>query len=57
VQVDFTRQELQPGGRAEVVLRITIPDGKASLNAYVLFKLSGTLIAEQRVPLAIKIAQ
>jgi len=57
ILTDFARQVLQPGEAAEIELRLTLPEGKNGLNAYVLIKLSGTVIAEQRIPVAVKVAQ
>jgi Protein of unknown function (DUF1573) len=57
IQSDFMHQVLQPGEVAEIDLRITIPEGKNGLNAYVLIELGGTVIAEQRIPVAVKVAQ
>jgi len=56
-RVDFTRRVLQPGEKAEITLQINVPEGSGGFNGYLLVKLSGTVIAEQRIPIAVKVAQ
>jgi len=57
IQTDFTHQVLQPGDVAEIGLRLTIPEGKNGLNAYVLIELGGAVIAEHRIPVIVKVVQ
>lgn len=56
-RVDFTRRVLQPGEQAEITLQVTVPEGNGGFNGYLLINLSGTVITEQRIPLAVKVAQ
>lgn len=56
-RVDFNRQVLQPGESTDITVRVILPVGKDLLNAYVLVSLSGAVIKEQRIPLAVKAAR
>lgn len=56
-RVDFTRRVLQPGEKAEITLQVNVPAGNGGFNGYLLVKLSGTVISEQRIPIAVKVAQ
>jgi len=56
-RVDFPRRVLQPGETAEITLQVNVPEGNDGFNGYLLVKLSGTAITEQRIPIAVKVAR
>jgi hypothetical protein len=55
IKVDFQSRSLQPKEKTDIPLRVTVPAEKGAFSAYLLVKFSGTAIAEQRVPVAVKV--